>query len=63
MLPAPCRCAPRAEEAKIFAGPHVWLCLSCVLSKYDSCVLNGTGPGPYVVSRVVQLARVTCRVA
>eukprot|EP00966_Prymnesium_polylepis_P168166 3888199-Prymnesium_polylepis.1 len=29
--PARCRCAPRAERAKIFA---------------DSCVLNGTGPGP-----------------
>eukprot|EP00966_Prymnesium_polylepis_P061274 1421356-Prymnesium_polylepis.1 len=29
MLPAPYRCAPRAERPKIFAGPHVWLRLSC----------------------------------
>eukprot|EP00966_Prymnesium_polylepis_P215865 4997832-Prymnesium_polylepis.1 len=30
MLRARCRCAPRAEEAKIFAGPHVCL-KTCIL--------------------------------
>eukprot|EP00966_Prymnesium_polylepis_P231976 5366760-Prymnesium_polylepis.1 len=28
MLHARCRCAPRAEEAKMFAGLHVCLCLT-----------------------------------
>eukprot|EP00966_Prymnesium_polylepis_P206547 4785399-Prymnesium_polylepis.1 len=38
VLRVPCRCAPRAEEAKIFAGPHVRAARLYVCVCYGSTV-------------------------